>query len=165
MDKLVEAAQNVGQMLVDLQDDDIRLLKDAPGDACGAGEVEVAVPVHGRDAHHGHVHRQEVTVVGHHVAEDHRDVVAQIPVAEFPLVSGAVPGVVEKVLPAGVALHHLNGTEKQVAPDFHAGQLVPALGQGSVQKGRKADVGGVVHPIPAFHCLDRLVRGAQFLPV
>ena len=133
VDHLVKAAAEPGQVLVHLHDDDVRLVDDALADAGGAAQVEVAVLVHGRDADHGHVHGEEVGVVGHHVAEHHGDEVAEAPIAEAPLVARAVPGVVDEVLPGGVALHGLQLVEDEVAPDLHVEELVPALAEGPVQ--------------------------------
>ena len=130
---LVEPAAEPGQVLVDLHDDDVRLVDDPLADAGGAAQIEIPVLVHGRDADHGYVHGEEVGIVGHHVPEHHGDEVAEASVAQAPLVARAVPGVVDEVLPGGVALHGLQLVEDEVAPDLHVEELVPALAEGPVQ--------------------------------
>ena len=161
----VKATQNTGQMLVDLQNDNVRLLQDAAGDARGTGEIEIPVLIHGRDAHHGHIHREKMPVVGHHIAKNHGNIAAQPSVAELSLIGGTVPGVVGEVLPARVTLHDLNRTKAQIAPYLYIGQLIPAFRQSLVQQCGKAHVGGVIHPVTAFYGLDGLLRGPKLFPV
>ena len=158
MDALVKAAVNEGQVLVDLQDHNIRVPQDPLSDAGGAGEVEIAVPVHGRGAHHGDIHVEEVAVVGNHIAEDHRDVVAQAIVAQLSLIGGAVPAVVDKMLPFGVRFHDLDRAKSQIAADFDIGELIAAGGQRFVEQGGKANVGAVVDPVAALNAADSLLR-------
>ncbi|MPM68626.1 hypothetical protein SDC9_115560 [bioreactor metagenome] len=105
-------------MLVYLQNDHVCLLQNPPRHACRAGEVEVAVLIHGGHAHHGYVHGEKMTVISGYIPKNHGNVVAKSPVAERALIGGAVPRVIEEVLPAGVALHRLEGRENQVSPDF-----------------------------------------------
>ena len=152
----------MGQVLVDLQDDDVGLLDDALGDAGAAGEVEKAVAVHGRHAQHGDVDRQKMAVVGLQIAEDHGDIAAESAVAELSLVGGAVPAVVAEMLPGRVGLDGHDRPEAEISPDLHIIELVPAPGQGRVQKGRKADIGPVIDPVPALYQLNSLVGGFQF---
>ena len=69
------------------------------------------------------------------------------------------------MLAGRITLHGLNRAEEEISPDFDIPQLIPALRESGVQQGGKADVGGVVHPVPALNGLDRLLRGSQLLPV
>ena len=78
---LVKTAAQPRQMLVDLQNNDVRLLKDRAGHAGRRREVEVSVAIHRRDARHGDVHREKLPVIPREVAEDHRREVAQAAVA------------------------------------------------------------------------------------
>ena len=87
VDALVQAAVDPRQILVDLQDHDIRLIQHRTGGGVGQGEVEVAVLVHGGHAHHGHVDRQEVLIVGPQIPEHHRVEAAHPPVAELALIA------------------------------------------------------------------------------
>ena len=132
VDALVQTAVDPGQVLVDLQDHDIRLIQRGAGGGGGGGEVEVAVLIHGGDAHHGHVHCQELGVVPAQIAEHHGVEVAKPLVAELALVAGHMPAVVDKVLAGGVALHHLNGFKDQITADLHVPQLLLTAGNGGV---------------------------------
>ena len=67
-----------------------------------------------------------MAVIGHHIPEDHRDIIAQASVAEFSLISGAVPAVVNEVLPQGVAFRDLDRAKSQIAADFDIGQFIAA---------------------------------------
>ena len=87
VDALVQAAVDPRQILVDLQDHDIRLIQHRTGGGVGQGEVEVAVLVHGGHAHHGHVDRQEVLIVGPQIPEHHWVEAAHPPVAELALIA------------------------------------------------------------------------------
>ena len=158
VDTLVKTSVYVGQVLVDLQDHDVRIPQDPFGNAGCAGEVEVAVPVHRSGAHHRDVDIQEVAVIGHHISEDHRDIIAQASVAELSLVSGAVPAVVYKVFPQGVAFRNLDRAKSQIAADFDIGQLIAACGQRLVEKSRETDIGAVVNPVAALYAADGLFR-------
>ena len=158
VDRLVEAAVDLGQVLVDFQDDDVRGLEDALRDACRAGEVEVPVLVHGRHAGHRHVHRQEMLVVLHEAAEDHGDEVAQAAVAQLPLIGGAVPAVVHEVLAQRVGLHGVERPEDEVGAELDVEQLVPAPGERLLEQGGEADVRHEVDPVAALYALDRLFR-------
>ena len=60
-----------------------------------------------------------------------------------------------------VALRDLNGAGNKVPAYFNAPQLIPALRQRRVQRFGKAVVGRIIHPIPAFHEADGLIRRAQ----
>ena len=165
VDALVKAAVDARQALVDLEDDDVGLFQNAAGHARAAGEVEVAVLVHGGDADHPHVEIQKRLVVPDEVAEDHRREGAQPPVAELALIGGQVPARVVEMLPRRVALHRLQRAEHQVAADLDAVQLIPAFGEGGVEQDREADVGAVVHPVAVLDELDGLVRGAELAAV
>ena len=165
VDALVKAAVDARQALVDLEDDDVGLFQNAAGHARAAGEVEVAVLVHGGDGRHPHVEVQKRLVIPDEVAEDHRREGAQPPVAELALVGGQVPARVVEVLPRRVALHREQRAEHQVAADLDAVQLIPAFGEGGVEQDREADVGAVVHPVAVLDELDGLVRGAELAAV
>ena len=56
MDHFVKPAADPGQMLVYLQDHNIRLAQDPPCHPGGAGKIEISVLIHGRNADHSHVH-------------------------------------------------------------------------------------------------------------
>ena len=105
------------------------LLQDGPGDARPNGQVEVSVAVHRSDAGHGDVDRQEMTVIRPQVPEDHGNEVAESPVAELALVVGAVPAVVDKVLPLRIALHCFQPVEYKIASDLHVEKLILPLCQ------------------------------------
>ena len=132
VDALVQTAIDPGQVLVDLQDHDIRLVQCGAGGGGGGGEVEVAVLIHGGDAHHGHVHCQELGVVPAQIAEHHGVEVAQPLVTELALVAGHMPAVVDKVLTGRVALYHLNRFKDQITADLHVPQLLLTAGNGGV---------------------------------
>ena len=161
VDALVQPAIDPGQILVDLQDHHVGLVQHRPGGGVGHGEVEVSMLIHGGHAGDSHVYREEMVIVGPQIPEHHRVEVAQAPVAELPLIAGHVPAVIDKVLPAGVALHHLNGLLDQIAPDLHAPQLVLPLGNGLVHQGRESPAHGDIQPVAAFDHPGRLLRGAQ----
>ena len=165
VDDLVEAAANLGQVLVHLQDDDVRLIQDGLCHAGRAGEVEVSVPVHRGDGHHGNVDVEEVLVVLPVAAEEHGDEAAEPAVGELPLVRGEVPAVVAEVLPGGVRLGHLDGTKAQAAPKLHVKELVPPLGERAVEQRGEADVGDIVDPVAALDDLHGLLWGAELLPI
>ena len=131
VDALVQAAVDPGQVLVDLQDDDVRLVQGGAGGGRCAGKVEIAVLVHRGHGHHGHVDGEELAVIPAQVAEHHWVEIAQATVAELALVAGHMPAVVDEVLALRVTLHHLDGLEDQVTADLDLAQLVLALGRGS----------------------------------
>ena len=60
VDDLVEPAAQARQVLVDLENDDVRPVEDGAGHAGHRREVEVPVAVHRRDARHGDVDRQKL---------------------------------------------------------------------------------------------------------
>ena len=155
-DALAVAAGDFGQVLVHLDDDHIRLVQDRLCDARSAGQVEKSMLIHGRSADHGDVDRQKVTVIRRQVAEDHGDEVAEASVAQGPLVTGAVPAVVDEVLAQRVTFHGLDRLEDEVASDLNVRQLVPAGGQRRIQQLRESDVRAVVHPVAALDDLDSL---------
>ena len=133
--------------------------QNAFGNAGRAGEVEEAVPVHRSGAHHRDVYVQKMAIVGYHVPEDHRNIIAQTSVAEFSLVSGAVPAVVNEVFPQGVAFCDLNWAKSQIAAYFDIGQFIAACSQCLVEKSRETDIGAVVNPVAALYAANGLLRG------
>ena len=161
VDALAQAAVNPREVLVDLEDHYVGLVERRAGRSVGNREVEVAVLVHGRHAHHGDVHRQEVLIVGAQIAEDHRVEVAQAAVAELALIAGHVPAVIDKVFARGVALHHLDGFKNQIAADFHAAQLILASGNRLVHQRRERAAHGDVDPVTALDNAGRLVRRTE----
>jgi len=124
---LIKTAAQLRGMLVYLKYDDVGLIENELGHAGDAGEVEISVPVHGTHGHHGNVHMYKLAVVPAEIAEYHGREKTQTPVAQLTLIAGAVPGVVNKMLLAGVAFHGLYGPEHQVALHPHTAQLVTAL--------------------------------------
>ena len=162
MNTLVEATQNAGQVFVDFQYDDISLLDDSLCNARPAGQVEKTVPVHGRHTHHGHIYRQEVSVIGLQIPEDHRNVIAEPPVAECSLIGGTVPAVVAEMLPLRVGLDRHDRSEAKIAADLHVKKLIFALRQRRVQKRRKTDICTEIDPVSAFHTLYSLLRSPEF---
>ena len=137
MDAVAESAEDPGKALIYLQDYNVRPVHNPFHRSSGAGQVEVSVPVHGGDCHHGHIDGQEMLIVRHHVVEHHGDVVAQAPVAELPLVLGAVPGIVDKVFSGRVALHRLYRAEQKISPNLYIVQLFFSSGQRSIQQLRE----------------------------
>lgn len=165
VDALVQTAVDPRQVLVDLQDHDVRLVQRGTGGGGGGGKVEVAVLVHGGNAHHGHVHRQELGIVPTQVTEHHGVEIAQTLVAELALVAGHVPAVVDEVLAGRVALHHLNRIKNQVAADLHVPQLFLTAGHGGIHQRGEARAHSDVDPVAALDDLSRLIRCAEFAPV
>ena len=161
VDALIEAAEDARKVLVDLENHEVRLVENAFGDAGGTGEVEVPVPVHRRDAHHGDVYREEMAVIRHEIAEDHGNEIAQPPVAQAALVGREVPAVIEKVLARRVALDGPDRTKAEIAADLDVVQFITPLGEGGVQQRREGDVGGIVHPVAAFDEPNRLGGRAE----
>ena len=101
-------------------------------------------------------------IVRHYVAKHHGDKVAHILITQGALISGAVPGVIDKMLPGRVALHDLQPLKHQVSPNLYVPQLVPAACQSLIQQIGEAQLTGIVYPIPAFYAPDGFLRGAQF---
>ena len=161
VDALIQTAIDPGQILVDLQDHHVGLIQHRPGRGVGHGEVEVSMLVHGSHTGDGHVYREEMVIVGSQIPEHHGIEIAQSPVTELPLVAGHVPAVIDKVLPVGIALHHLNGLLDQITPDLHTPQLVLPLGNGLIHQGRESAAHGNIQPVAALDHPGRLLRGAQ----
>ena len=159
---LIKSAQYARQVLIDLQNDNIRLLDDSLRDSRAAGQIEETVPVHGGHTHHGDVHCQKMPVIRLQIPENHRNVAAEPPVAELPLIGGAVPAVVAEMLPLRIALDRHDRSEAEIPTDFHIVQFVPAFCQRRVQKRRKADIGPVIDPVSALYSLHGLVRSPEF---
>ena len=86
MNDLVKPAAQARQVLIDLQNDDVRPVENGAGHAGRGREVKVPVTVHRRDGRHGDVDCQKFAVVPREVAEDHRRIVAQAAVAEPALI-------------------------------------------------------------------------------
>ena len=152
-------------MFIDLKDHNIRLLQDPAGDPCGTGEIKESVPVHGSHSHHGDIHCQEMPVIGDQIAEDHRNIIAKPPVAQFSFIGRTMPAVITEMLPFGIGLHRSDGAKAQISPDLDIKELVPALCEGFIQQSRETDIGPVVHPVPALYQFDRFLRRPEFLPV
>ena len=76
VDDLVKAAPDPGEIFVDLQDDQLRLVQDALGHPGAHRQIEITVAVHRGDAHHSHVYLQKVPVVGDHIPINHGNIVA-----------------------------------------------------------------------------------------
>ena len=83
---LIKSPQDPRQMLIHLQNHDVRLLQDPARDSRPAGQIKKAVPVHRRHTHHRHIDRQEMPVVGHQVPKDHGDIITQSAVRQLPLI-------------------------------------------------------------------------------
>ena len=162
MDTLVKPAQNVGQVLIDFQNDDIRLLDDSLGNAGTAGQVKKTVPVHRRHAHHGDIDRQEMPVIGLQIPEDHGDIIAQSPVTQLSFIGRAMPAVVAEMLPLRIRLHCHDRSKAQVSPDLYIIELIPASGQRSIQERGKAYICPVVNPVPALYDPDSFFRCPAF---
>ena len=165
MDDLVKAAAQPRQTLVDLQNDDVRLLEDRAGHAGRRREVEVPVAIHRRDARHGDVHREKLPVIPREVAEDHRREVAQAAVAEPALIRRAMPCVVEKMRLLRVALDDLQRAHAEIAAHLHVMQLVTPGGKRRIEQRRKAERGRIVHPVAVLHGAHRLGGRAQLAAV
>ena len=71
VDALIQTAVDPRKVLVDLQNDYVRLIQRGAGGCRGTGEVEIAVLVHGRDRHHRHVDGEELVVIPAQIAEHH----------------------------------------------------------------------------------------------
>ena len=163
MHALIKSAQYARQVLIDLQNDNIRLLDDSLRDARAAGQIEETVSVHGGHTHHGDVHCQKMPVIRLQIPENHRNVAAEPLVAELPLIGGAVPAVVAEMFPHRIALDRHDRSEAEIPADFHIVQFVPAFCQRRVQKRRKADIGPVINPVSALNSLHGLVRSPEFI--
>ena len=161
MDALVQTAIDPGQILIYLQNNDIRLVQHSSGRGIADGEIKIPVLIHGRHAHHGHIHRKELRVIPAQVPEHHGAEVAQTPVAQLTLIPGHMPAVVNKMLPRGVALHHLDGLRNEVSPHLHTPQLILAACNGGVHQGRKGSTHRDVDPVTALNNSRCLVRSAE----
>ena len=161
VDHFVKSAQHMWKTLVHFQDHDVRLLQDGPGDARSHGQVKISVAVHRSNACHGDVDRQEMAVIGSQVPEDHRNEVAEPPVAELALIVGAVPAVIDKVLPLRIALHCFQPVEYKIASDLHVEKFILTLRQCRLQQDRKDNIGGKVHPVAAFYNFDSFFGCAE----
>ena len=148
------------QVLVDLQDDNLRLVEDALCNAGCAGEVEIPVPIHRRDREHCDVHGEKMLIILRHVAENHRDIVAKPLVGKLSLIGGAMPGMIGKMRLLRVLLHDLERAEEQIAAHFHVLQL-GSLCQSNVEQLRHAQSRPVVHPIAAVDNAHRLFGRAE----
>ena len=162
MNTLVETTQNAGQVFIDFQYDDISLLDDPLCNASAAGQIKKSVPVHGSHAHHGHIYRQEMSVIRLQIPENHRNVIAEPPVAECSLIGGTVPAVVAEMLPLRVGLDRHDRSEAKIAANLHVKKLIFALRQRRVQKRRKTDICTEIDPVPALHKLYGLLRSSEF---
>ena len=67
------------------------------------------------------------------------------------------------MFPLRIAFDGLNGSEDEVSADLDVLQLVFPGSEGGVQKGRKAQIGGIVHPVAAFDQPDRFFGRAELL--
>ena len=130
------------------------------GGGGGGGKVEVAVLVHGGHSHHGHVDGEELAVIPAEVAEHHGIKITQSAIAELALIAGHMPAVVDKVPALGVALHHLDRVEDQIAADLDLAKLILSLGNGGVHQRRKARAHGDVDPVAALYHPCRFIGGA-----
>ena len=72
-----------------------------------------------------------------------------------------MPAVVDKMLPAGVALHHLDGLLDQVATDLHTVELLLAFGNGGIHQRREGTAHADIQPVTALDHTGGLVRGAE----
>lgn len=160
VDALVQTAVDPGQVLVDLQNDHVCLVQRRTGGGRGTGKVEVAVLVHGGHSHHGYVDGEELAVIPAEVAEHHGIKITQSAIAELALIAGHMPAVVDKVPALGVALHHLDRVEDQIAADLDLAKLILSLGNGGVHQRRKARAHGDVDPVAAFYHPCRFIGGA-----
>ena len=158
---LVVGAVDLGQRVVDLDDDGVRAAYHVERRACGEGEVEVAVLVHRRRADVGDVDVQEFFVVPGEIAEDHGGEVGPALVEQLALVAGAVPGVVAEVLARRVTFHDLNGAVHYLAAELDVEQLVPALGEGLVALDGEGGAVAVFDPVAALDQVCRILRGAK----
>jgi len=165
VDDFVKAAAQPRQMLVDLQNDDVRLLEDRAGHAGRRREVEVSVAIHRRDARHSDVHREKLPVIPREVAEDHRREVAQAAVAEPALIRRAMPCVVEKMRLLRVALNDLQRTHAEIAAHLHVVQLVTPGGKRRIEQRREAEPRRIVHPVAVLHGAHGLGGRAQLAAV
>ena len=165
MDTLVIPAVDTRQGFVDFEDHNVRLVDGRPVDAECAGEIEIAVPVHRRDCEHGDVHREKLLVIPSLVSEDHRREESASLIAELSFIAGAVPGLVDEVLHAGITLGDLDRTWEEIAPHLDMPQFIAPCGKGRVEQNRKAVVGPIINPVTAAHEADRFLRCTQLLPV
>ena len=165
VDAVADSAVYLRQVLVHLEYDYIGLVQYPLGDARGTGQIEIPVVIHRRHCDHSDIYLKKMLVVLDNVPENHRYVVAESLVAEFPFICGTVPAVVYEMLALGVALHHLYRPEDQIASYLDVCELVSSPGESFVQKHRKAVGRGVFHPVSAFDDFDRLVRRAELFSV
>ena len=127
MDAFAETAVNLRESFVDFKNDDVRLVENSFGHAGGAGKIEIAVLIHRRHAHHGHIDVEEMAVVRHDIAEDHRDVIAQSPVAQLSFIGRNVPGVVEEMFSGRIAFGSSYRAEGKIAADLHIEEFVSSF--------------------------------------
>ena len=138
----------------------VAMMAVTPMNEHGYFNVEIAVLVHGGHSHHSHVDGEELAVIPAEVAEHHRVEITQSTVAELALIAGHMPAVVDKVPALGVALHHLDRVEDQIAADLDLAKLILSLGNGGVHQRRKARAHGDVDPVAAFYHPCRFIGGA-----
>ena len=161
MDALVISAVDLGQVRVNLQNYLVRAAYHVQTRARGDGEVEVAVPVHGRGADEGDVDVQELPVIPGEVAEYHRREVREALVHELAVVARGVPAVICEMLARGVALYDLDGAVHYLRADIDVKELVAPLGEGGVAEGGKGRAVAVLNPVAAFDKGRRLLGRAQ----
>ena len=165
VDDLVEPAAQTRQVLVDLENDDVRPVENGAGHAGRGRKIKVPVAVHRRDGRHGDVDRQKLAVVPRKVAEDHRREVAQTAVAELALIRRAMPCVVEKMRLLRVALNDLQRTHAEIAAHLHVVQLVTPGGKRRIEQRREAEPRRIVHPVAVLHGAHSLGGRAQLAAV
>ena len=148
---LVPRAVDLGQMAVDLDDDGPAAAGDVQRGAGGDGEVEVAVLVHGRGLHEGHVAGDVLAVIPGEVAEYHGGEEALATVQQLALIGRAVPGVVGEVLAGGVALHGLQRPYMIWPRILTSCSSSRRAARGLVAEGGEGGAVAVLHPVAIAH--------------
>ena len=161
MDALVVCAVDLGQLVVDLDDDGVSAAYHIKRRSGGEREVEVAVLVHRRGADVSHVDMQKLAVIPREVAKYHGGEVGAAFVDKAAVITGAMPDVVAEVFALRVALNSLNGAVHYLRTDLDVKKLISPLGQRSVAQRGEGGAVAVFHPVAALDELGGILRGAE----
>ena len=81
-----------------------------------------------------------MAVIWDDIAEDHRNVITQALVTQLPLITGAVPAIINEVFACGITFHSLNRAEDQIAANLYICQFLFSLCQRCIQQRWKTDI-------------------------
>ena len=148
---------------IDFQDNPVGGFEHFLHAAVGQAIAEIAVAVHGRYGHHGHVDRRlAAAVIGTAEAEHHRREESPPRIDILPVQSRAVPEIVCKGLMLRVLFYYLNRTHRYGMAYFDIGELIPAGSQGRIESRREGAGLAVIDPVTGPDELHRFFRSTPF---